>query len=84
MMVAFATEAADSPRKEALILVSGDKRHTISVEVAETAQQKAMGLMFRTSLGRRAGMLFPHAEPQELTMWMRNTYISARHGFHPP
>ncbi|MGI9408689.1 MAG: DUF192 domain-containing protein [Hyphomicrobiaceae bacterium] len=74
-MVAFTSDAAESLRKETLILVSGDKRHKISIEVAETPQQKAMGLMFRTSLGRRTGMLFPHSEPQELTMWMRNTYI---------
>ena len=76
MMVALTSDAAESLRKETLILVSGDKRHKIAVEVAETPQQKAMGLMFRTSLGRRTGMLFPHSEPQELTMWMRNTYIS--------
>ncbi len=75
MMVAFASDATQSLRKEALILASGDKRLTIMVEVAETAQQKAMGLMFRTSLERRTGMLFPHPQPQELTMWMRNTYI---------
>ena len=75
MMVALTSNAAESLRKETLILVSGDKRHKIAVEVAETPQQKAMGLMFRTSLGRRTGMLFPHSEPQELTMWMRNTYI---------
>ena len=31
--------------------------------------------MFRKSLDPGKGMLFPYAKPQELTMWMRNTYI---------
>ena len=31
--------------------------------------------MFRTSLPDNAGMLFFYDTPQEITMWMRNTYI---------
>jgi uncharacterized membrane protein (UPF0127 family) len=34
-----------------------------------------LGLMFRTSLADNAGMLFFYDRPQEITMWMRNTYI---------
>ena len=62
-------------KKDTLVLVAAGKRHTIAIELAETSQQKAMGLMFRQTLARRAGMLFPYPDPQELTMWMRNTYI---------
>ena len=62
-------------RPDGLVLIADGQRHTIEIELAETSQQKAMGLMFRKNLARRAGMLFPYASPQELTMWMRNTYI---------
>ena len=45
------------------------------VEVAATDQQKAVGLMFRTKLAERQGMLFPYGDARIITMWMRNTYI---------
>jgi hypothetical protein len=35
----------------------------------------ARGLMFRTHLAERAGMLFPYGAPREVTMWMENTQI---------
>lgn len=67
--------AANELRRDTLTIVSGSARHQFTVEIAETEQQKAVGLMFRTSLDRRTGMLFPYGRSQELTMWMRNTYI---------
>ena len=48
---------------------------TFKIEVARTNEQQATGLMFRTKLAEDEGMLFPHDEPREVTMWMRNTYI---------
>lgn len=49
---------------------------TIQVEFAVTPQQRAQGLMFRQSLAPDAGMLFDFGAPVEVTMWMKNTYIS--------
>lgn len=46
-----------------------------TVEVANSDQEKAKGLMFRTKLADNEGMLFPYGREQEITMWMRNTYI---------
>jgi hypothetical protein len=62
-------------RKDSLILVTRSGEHQIEIEVAETPEEKALGLMFRTSVPERTGMLFPYPAPQELTMWMRNTYV---------
>lgn len=62
-------------REDKLTLVTSTGRHEILIEVAETLQQKSLGLMFRTSLPENRGMLFPYGKPQEITMWMRNTYI---------
>ena len=67
--------AARSPT-ETLVLETANGRHEIRVEVAETDAQKALGLMFRTDVPTGTGMLFPHDEPREITMWMRNTYVS--------
>jgi uncharacterized membrane protein (UPF0127 family) len=68
--------AADAvPRRDTLKIVTASGTHAIDIEVAESNEDKALGLMFRTSLPENAGMLFPYDTPQELTMWMRNTYI---------
>ncbi len=63
-------------RKDRLTIVTAKGSHDFTVEIAESNEDKARGLMFRRSIGRREGMLFPHDKPSELTMWMRNTYIS--------
>ncbi len=70
------TAAHAEMRKDRLTITTVTGRHDFSVEVTESEAEKAMGLMFRQSLGKRAGMLFPHANPSEITMWMKNTYIS--------
>src|SRR5690606_32059987 len=56
-------------------LVTATGVHVLDVEIAETPEEQALGLMFRTELPDNRGMLFPHRTPRELTMWMRNTYI---------
>ncbi|MGF1650682.1 MAG: DUF192 domain-containing protein, partial [Hyphomicrobiaceae bacterium] len=61
---------------EPLVIETAGGRHTVMVEVAETDQQKAMGLMFRHSVPPGTGMLFPYRVEQEITMWMHNTYVS--------
>lgn len=63
-------------RTDVLKLITASGEHTFNVEVAESSDQKARGLMFRRSLADDAGMIFPYEPPQEATMWMRNTYIS--------
>jgi uncharacterized membrane protein (UPF0127 family) len=76
MLAAGAPIADAKMRLETLTLVTGASEHVIQVEVTSTPEEKAMGLMFRTTLADDAGMLFPYTPPQEATMWMRNTYIS--------
>lgn len=61
---------------DSLTLVTESGRHPITLEVADTEEKKRLGLMFRTELKDGHGMLFPYERPQEITMWMRNTYIS--------
>lgn len=63
-------------RKEPLTVVTSSGRHVFDTEIAATDADKAMGLMFRQSLGPRAAMLFAYDRSFEITMWMKNTYIS--------
>jgi uncharacterized membrane protein (UPF0127 family) len=44
-----------------------------SVEVADTGEERAQGLMFRESLPKSGGMLFVYGAPQRASFWMKNT-----------
>ncbi len=72
----LALPAAAKMRADRLWLVtSGGHETPVDIEIAEAPAEKQLGLMFRTDLADGEGMLFPYGEPQELTMWMHNTYI---------
>src|ERR1700694_3654034 len=47
-----------------------------SVEMATTEEEKTTGLMYRKELADGKGMLFDFTPEQEVSMWMKNTYIS--------
>ena len=66
---------ADAMRRDSLKLITAHGEHVIDVEITETMEEKARGLMFRTQLPDNGGMLFSYDTPQEITMWMENTYI---------
>jgi len=57
------------------IETSAGSKVPISIEIAESDQEKAAGLMFRTRLQDGEGMLFAYGKAFEITMWMHNTYI---------
>jgi uncharacterized protein len=63
-------------RQETLTLEMASGRQVIDIEVAETLEEKSRGLMFRPKIPADTGMLFPYGTPQEITMWMKNTYAS--------
>ena len=75
MLAANLVHPASAMRRETLKLMTAQGEHTINVEITETAEEKATGLMFRSKLADKDGMLFFYDQPQEITMWMRNTYI---------
>ncbi|MBV8124750.1 MAG: DUF192 domain-containing protein [Burkholderiaceae bacterium] len=49
--------------------------HLIHAEVAQTAQEREIGLMFRRSMPVNDGMLFVFQRPGMQCFWMRNTLI---------
>ncbi|WP_347304065.1 DUF192 domain-containing protein [Croceibacterium sp. TMG7-5b_MA50] len=58
-----------------LTVTTGGRAHRFRVEVAETNEAQARGLMFRTEMGADEGMIFPYRAPQQLSFWMRNTVL---------
>ena len=48
---------------------------TFSVEMATTPEERATGLMYRKHLPDGQGMLFDFSPAQQVSMWMKNTYI---------
>lgn len=68
--------AEASMRRETLTVQTQAGPTVIDIEVAETPDEKARGLMFRAKVPDGTGMLFPYGTPQEITMWMKNTYAS--------
>jgi uncharacterized membrane protein (UPF0127 family) len=59
-----------------LVVDRGGKRLPFRVELADTPEAQARGLMFRTSLGDNEGMLFPSEVPAPRSFWMKNTPLS--------
>lgn len=46
-----------------------------SVEVADDASERALGLMNRPEMAQFTGMLFVYERPQPVAFWMKNTMI---------
>lgn len=59
--------------REPLVIQTTNGPHTFAVEVADTPESRAQGLMNRTRMNPRHGMLFNFKRPQQVSMWMRNT-----------
>jgi hypothetical protein len=55
---------------------AGSNDIIITAEIADTAEERAQGLMFRESLPPDRGMLFIFEQPQQVSFWMKDTFIS--------
>ena len=47
----------------------------VKAEVADDAQERSTGLMFRDRLAPNAGMLFVMPKPERASFWMKNTTL---------
>jgi uncharacterized protein len=59
-----------------LVVLRGDQRLSFRVELADTPEAQARGLMYRTEMGDFEGMLFPSVIPEPRSFWMKNTPLS--------
>ena len=68
-------EVSASAKSELSIITSNGSKHNFLVEVARTEEEKKIGLMFRKTLAKNAGMLFLYKREALRLMWMKNTFI---------
>ena len=61
---------------EPLEIVTRNGVHVFSVEMATTDKERETGLMYRKELPDGKGMLFDFSPEQQISMWMKNTFIS--------
>lgn len=72
LLTSRATVAADV---QSLEIVSKSGVHVFAVEMATTEQERETGLMYRKELAEGRGMLFDFTPQQQVSMWMKNTFI---------
>ncbi len=70
--LAVATAVAAAQLPEITLSLNGQR---LTVEVANTEETRAQGLMHRRMLPESRGMLFVFREPALHGMWMVNTYV---------
>ena len=51
------------------------KEKCFNLEIAQTPEQRAKGLMYSSSLNKNSGMLFIYPKEQTSSFWMKNTLI---------
>lgn len=68
--------SAHAAAVEPLEIVTASGVHVFSVEMAKTEEERRTGLMYRKSLPEGRGMLFDFSPEQNVSMWMKNTFIS--------
>jgi len=71
--------ASCSPQKLKTTVLTIERENApaveITVEIARTDEERALGLMFRKNLPDGQGMLFIFDRDQQLSFWMKNTII---------
>ncbi len=71
-----ATLASAQERAQQLPSIQlGAGMHLIQAEVAQTDEQRAIGLMHRPTMPANNGMLFVFDQPQPQCFWMKNTLL---------
>jgi uncharacterized membrane protein (UPF0127 family) len=71
-----ANPAAQAASFQPLEIATRSGVQVFSVEMATTEEEKQTGLMHRKELPDGKGMLFDFSPEQQISMWMKNTYIS--------
>lgn len=70
-----AGETANVASETRAILHTAKGSFAFNIEVVDTEESRAKGLMFRNELAADAGMLFDYHEEQQAAFWMQNTLI---------
>ena len=75
ILVALCANPAAAASFQPLEIATKSGVQVFSVEMATTEEEKQTGLMYRKELADGKGMLFDFSPEQQISMWMKNTYI---------
>ena len=76
LVTLYVNPAAQAASFQPLEIATKSGVQVFSVEMATTEEEKQIGLMHRKELPDGKGMLFDFSPEQQISMWMKNTYIS--------
>src|SRR6202011_692035 len=76
VLCAIAGHGARAASIQPLEIATKSGVQVFSVEMATTEEEKTTGLMYRKELADGKGMLFDFSPEQQVSMWMKNTYVS--------
>jgi uncharacterized membrane protein (UPF0127 family) len=75
-LCALSGSGARAASVQPLEIVTKSGVQVFSVEMATTEEEKTTGMMYRKELPDGKGMLFDFSPEQQVSMWMKNTFIS--------
>jgi uncharacterized protein len=67
--------AAQEPQTQLPRVKLSAGMHQIDAQVAQTIEQRMIGLMFRKEMPQHEGMLFVFEQPSQQCFWMKNTLL---------
>jgi uncharacterized membrane protein (UPF0127 family) len=73
--VPFGAPLAACSQRPAVVIHTSRETVTVSVEIADTPDKRATGLMYRRDLAPDAGMLFLFPAASAQKFWMKNTVL---------
>ncbi len=68
-------QAQDAPQMDLPRVKLSAGMHQITAQVAQTSEQRQIGLMFRKEMPQPEGMLFVFEQPNQQCFWMKNTLL---------
>ena len=73
--LAFSASAQDAPQTNLPRIKLQAGMFQIDTQVAQTPEQRSIGLMYRTDMPQHEGMLFVFEQPATQCFWMKNTLL---------
>jgi len=75
LLLCASAQSQDSPQTNLPRIKLQAGMYQIDTQVAQTPEQRSIGLMFRTDMPAHEGMLFVFEQPATQCFWMKNTLI---------
>ena len=76
LTVAFAGTSLAAPCETGQLDIKSDGNISrFAIEIADSPEERAQGLMDRSYMAQFSGMLFAYTTPRQVSFWMKNTLI---------